>query len=318
MNKMQNIQKCLALFFTAALLLAAAALPLSANSAATSANGTTSSAGSAPASTSAKTKKYKVYIWEGVRQMRGERVLMEVTIPQNPNGTAVVICPGGSYHHLGILNEGRTTAKWFSSNGAVTCLLWYRVAKNNYHYPSQMQDIQRAIQLIREDPAFYKSSKVGAIGFSAGGHLVAWSAEFGSRTNELSKIGINTSASLTPDFVIPVYPVVSMQDDIGHKWSRKSLLKKNPSREQKNLFSLEKQVPASMPPVYLVACEDDPVVLYQNSVRFALALKNAGADYVFKSYPEGGHGFGMVNGAFMKKYRWNADLKAWLTERGFL
>ncbi|MBQ1592063.1 MAG: alpha/beta hydrolase, partial [Treponema sp.] len=119
-------------------------------------------------------KKYSVYIWSGIKSMRGERVLMEVNVPENPNGTAVIICPGGSYHHLGIFNEGRTSAKWFNSNGVTTCLLWYRVAKNNYHYPAQMQDIQRAIQLVRENPYFYKANKVGVIGFSAGGHLAAW------------------------------------------------------------------------------------------------------------------------------------------------
>ncbi|MBQ1644886.1 MAG: alpha/beta hydrolase [Treponema sp.] len=263
-------------------------------------------------------KKYSVYIWSGIKSMRGERVLMEVNVPENPNGTAVIICPGGSYHHLGIFNEGRTSAKWFNSNGVTTCLLWYRVAKNNYHYPAQMQDIQRAIQLVRENPYFYKANKIGVIGFSAGGHLAAWSGMFGGRTNELKKIGIETSANLTPDFVIPVYPVVSMQDDIGHKWSRKSLLGKNPSQQKKDLFSLELQVPKDMPPTYLVACRDDPVVLFENSVRLSKALEEAGADFVFKQYPEGGHGFGMVKNKFLKKYRWNEELKEWLLAKGFM
>ena len=184
-----------------------------------------------------------------------------------------------------------------------------------------MQDVQRAIQVLREKREDFgiDSSKIGLIGFSAGGHLVAWAAEAGEQDNEVQKMGIYSPESVRPNFVIPVYPVISMQDDIAHRWSRKSLLGKAPSLEEKERFSLELGVPyQTMPPVYLVACKDDPVVLYENSVRFFDALKKQGVDCYFASYEWGGHGFGMKNNDFMKAFHWNQDLALWLKARGFL
>lgn len=271
------------------------------------------------ASLCAESRK-NIMIWKGVRQMRGNRVLMEAFLPDKPNGTAVIICPGGSYHHLGTYNEGHTSARWFNSIGVTAFVLRYRVAWDNYHYPAMMQDVQRAIQLVRENAASYgiDPAKVGLIGFSAGGHLVTWAGAFAGRTNELAKIGINTNVSLRPDFVIPVYPVVSMQNDIGHKWSRKSLLGSSPTQEQKDLFSMELQIPADMPPVYLLACRDDPVVIYENSERLYAALTAKGISVTFARYDWGGHGFGMTNGKFMQAFHWNEGLKEWLIENHFI
>ena len=199
------------------------------------------------------------------------------------------------------------------------------------------------IQLVRENPEMYgvegssadklqgnfserqsistarqTQLKIGLIGFSAGGHLVTWAGAFGNRANELGKIGIKTDASLRPDFVIPVYPVVTMDDDIGHKWSRKSLIGKHPTEQMQNLFSMEKQIPPDMPPTYLVACHDDPVVIFENSMRLASSLETAGTDFSFTDYPWGGHGFGMKDCAFMRTFRWNEPLLEWLKERDFL
>lgn len=273
---------------------------------------------------SSSASSFNLYIWNKIPDMHYHRVLAEVSIPEKPNGTAVIICPGGSYHHLDILNEGKPTQKWFNRQGAVAIILRYRTANRNYHYPAQMQDIQRMIQLVRENPELFglasadKKISLGLIGFSAGGHLVTWAGAFGKRTNELEKIGIETKVSLQPDFVIPVYPVVTMSEDIGHRWSRKSLLGKNPDEEKRKLFSMEMQIPSDMPPTYLVACHDDPVVIYENSVRLAAALKAAGTDYTFTDYPWGGHGFGMKKTSFMTTFRWNQALLDWLKERNFL
>lgn len=266
----------------------------------------------------------KIRIWRGVDGMKREKAYLHYYAAKNPNSEktpAVIICPGGSYHHLGLSNEGKYPARWFSSKGVASFVLEYRVAVWRRHYPSMMQDVQRAIQLLRENASDYgiDAENIGLIGFSAGGHLVTWAAEFAERTNELEKIGVHTKVSLKPNWIAPVYPVVSMQDDIYHHWSRKSLLNtKKPSQEQKDLFSLELQVPENMPPVYLVACRDDPVVMFENSERLYEALKAKNADVTFRSYDEGGHGFGMLEKDFMKKTHWNEELASWLESRGFL
>ncbi len=256
---------------------------------------------------------------------------------------AVIICPGGSYHHLGMSHEGFATARWFVSKGFVAFVLRYRVAYNEHHYPDQLQDFQRAIQILRENATQFgiDKQKIGAIGFSAGGHLVTMAGEFGKSVNELKNLGIETTESLCPDFIMPIYPVVSMQDDIAHKWSRTSLLghKYSPPEAEKgfSLFNIrgfkysqglkdkfsmenEQNIPDDMPSVFLLACEDDPVVLFENSVRLDAALTVRGIPHVFVHYKKGGHGFGMKEkSSIMRETHWNDEtLLPWLVEIGVL
>ena len=239
-------------------------------------------------------------------------------------GAVVIVCPGGSYHHLDLYAEGHTTAKWFADNGITAFMLKYRTNQSLYTEPAMLQDIQRAIQLVRENADEFEvdPGRLGIIGYSAGGHLVAMAGEFFESHNELEKIGIRTDVSLRPDFVMPIYPVVSMQDDIAHRWSRNSLLgygKKNQTQERKDEFSLELQVPDNMPPTYIVVAEDDPVVIPENAKRLyaAIQAKNIPHSYI-TVYPWGKHGFGMKNCPFMQKFHWNQKLKAWLVEIGVI
>ena len=180
-----------------------------------------------------------------------------------------------------------------------------------------LEDIQRAIQIVRENAQEFgiDENKVGVIGYSAGGHLVTMAGEFFESHNELKKLGIDSNVSLRPDFVVPVYPVVSMQDDIAHQWSRKSLLGKNQSKARKDEFSMELNVPDNMPPTYIVVAKDDPVVDYHNSLRLydSLVEKNI-PDCKLTVYEWGKHGFGMVDNDFMKTFHWNESLKEWLKE----
>lgn len=172
-----------------------------------------------------------IYLWRNVKGMVKQPSVMFMHKPAEGSPkthTAVIVCPGGSYHHLGLKSEGNSTATWFSQNGVTAFVLKYRTAESLYHYPAMLQDIQRAIQLVREnaDQWDIDPSKVGVIGFSAGGHLVTMAGEFWQTHDEIAKLGLDCKVSLRPDFVIPVYPVVSMQDDIAHRWSRNSLLGK--------------------------------------------------------------------------------------------
>ncbi len=261
-----------------------------------------------------------IYLWRNVKGMEKQPSVMYMHEPKvNKTKTAVIVCPGGSYHHLGLYNEGYCSAKWFSENGITAFMLKYRSNESLYNHPAMLEDIQRAIQIVREnaDDFGIDASKVGVIGYSAGGHLVTMAGEFGERFNELEKLGIETDVSLRPDFVMPIYPVVSMQDDISHKWSRRSLLGKNQTQERKDLFSMELQVPDSMPPTYIVVCKDDNVVDYNNSLRLydALLEKNIN-DCELHVYEWGKHGFGMLNGPFMKEFKWNEPLLEWIKKIG--
>ena len=261
-----------------------------------------------------------IYLWRNVKGMEKQPSVMYMHEPkENKTKTAVIVCPGGSYHHLGLYNEGYCSAKWFSENGITAFMLKYRSNESLYNHPAMLEDIQRAIQIVRENANEYgiDASKVGVIGYSAGGHLVTMAGEFGERFNELEKLGIETAVSLRPDFVMPIYPVVSMQDDISHKWSRRSLLGKNQTQERKDLFSMELQVPDNMPPTYIVVCKDDNVVDYNNSLRLydALLVKNI-QNCELHVYEWGKHGFGMLNGPFMKEFKWNEPLLEWIKKIG--
>lgn len=271
---------------------------------------------------SAKSGK-PIRIWEDVPSMKKTKAVMYMHEPDKNAGNrnaAVIICPGGSYHHLGLYNEGYKTAEWFSSKGVMSFTLRYRTAEGGNHYPAMLEDLQRAIQIVREKASEYEidPGKVGIIGYSAGGHLVTMGGAFYQSHNELKKLGIETEVSLRPDFVIPVYPVVSMQDSIAHKWSRKSLLGKNQTQERKDEFSMEMQIPSDMPPTYVVVCRDDNVVDYRNSLELYKALENQNINAHLELYEWGKHGFGMLNNSFMKSFHWNDTLWNWLTSNNLL
>lgn len=259
-----------------------------------------------------------IKIWKNIPEMKNEKSVLFVHEPNSSvskTDIAVIICPGGSYHHLGLYNEGFKSAEWFNSQGITAFVLKYRTAEAGYHHPAMLQDIQRSIQIVREQSEEFgiNPSKIGVIGYSAGGHLVALAGESGTSINELEKIGIQTNVSLRPDFCMPIYPVVTMKDPLAHQWSRKSFLGKDQSQERINRYSLELNVPADMPPTYVVCCKDDNVVDYNNSLIFYEALSEKKIkDCELHVYEWGKHGFGMLNGKFMKTFHWNENLLEWI------
>ena len=119
---------------------------------------------------------------------------------------------------------------------------------------------------VREKAATYKidAHRIGVLGFSAGGHLAS---TLGTHYKE-SKIPNEKKTNLRPDFMILIYPVISFQNDIGHRGSRDQLLGKNPTPQKIDLYSNELQITAETPPTFLIHASDDDVVVPANSVRF--------------------------------------------------
>lgn len=263
-----------------------------------------------------------VYLWRNVQGMKKQPSVMFAYEPkENKSDAAVIICPGGSYHHLGLYGEGYCSAKWFAQNGITAFVLRYRTSESLYQYPAMLEDVQRAIQLLRENADEYgiNPNKIGVIGYSAGGHMAAMAGAFGEKENSLEKLGIDVKVSLRPDFVMPIYPVVSMKDDIAHEWSRWSLLRTDYSEEIQEKLSIELQIPDSMPPAFILVCKDDPIVDYNNSLRLWDAIQNKEIQNCeLHVYEKGKHGFGMINGPFMKEYKWNETLKEWLIKIGII
>lgn len=206
----------------------------------------------------------------------------------------MIICPGGSYRYLGMNVEGERIAKWLQHNGISAFVLRYRVGRNRNHHPAMIQDLQRAIQLVKENHLLYNidSTKVGVMGFSAGGHLAGTAATY-YHENYMETLGITPSVSLRPDFAVMIYPVVSMMDSIAHRKSRVNLLGKRYTAENKEKMSLELNVHSDIPPVFLMHSRYDKTVDYRNAFYYQKALEEKGVSCNFLLYDEKGHGFGI-------------------------
>lgn len=260
----------------------------------------------------------KIRIWEGVESMKKERkkILIYPASPDNNNGAAVIICPGGSYHHLGVPHEGKKTAEWFNEQGFSAFVLCYRTSYNRAHHPAMIQDFQRCMHFVKENAEEYgiDTTRIGAIGFSAGGHLVTMGGAFG-KENFIEELGVETNVEMRPDWIAAIYPVVSMQDSIAHRRSRKNLMgKDNVTKENIDKFSMELQIPDDMPPVYVQASIDDDVVDYRNSVALDKALTDKNINHKFVLFETGGHGYGMKDCEFKKESKWQETLLQWLKD----
>ena len=176
-----------------------------------------------------------------------------------------------------------------------------------------IQDLQRTIQLVREGCGEYgvDPGKIGVMGFSAGGHL-AGTAGIYYEENFLADLGIYPTVSLRPDFVAMIYPVVSMEDGLAHKKSRRNLLGKNYSRQLAQKMSLEKNVHPGMPPVFLLHCKDDRTVDVRNSEILGDKLAEEGIKFKELIYNEGNHGFGLTPGKRADSHIWPEVFESWM------
>jgi acetyl esterase/lipase len=207
-------------------------------------------------------------------------------------GTAVIICPGGGYRSLVIKREGYDVAREFNKIGIAAFVLKYRLPNDTIMTDKSigpLQDAQQAIKLVRMRSIEWgiDPKKIGILGFSAGGHLASTAG------THFDKPYIENSEhmSLRPDFMILVYPVISMSETISHKGSREMLLGKLPGPELVNLFSNEMQVTPQTPPAFLIHGRDDSKVPVENSILFFEALKKNNVKSGLHIYASGEHGF---------------------------
>jgi acetyl esterase/lipase len=222
---------------------------------------------------------------------------LTIFLPDNnkSNGTAIIVIPGGGYSGLAFNHEGVDVAKKFADAGVAAFLLKYRLPSDlimEDRSIGPLQDAQRAIQIIRERAGEWKidTSKIGVIGFSAGGHLAS---TFGTHYKK-ALIDNKSNVSLRPSFMALIYPVITM-GELTHGGSKRNLIGQDATADQVNLYSNEKQVDANTPPAFLVHAQDDKVVPIQNSLMMYEAITKAGAKAEMHLYQAGGHGFGMNN-----------------------
>ena len=194
-----------------------------------------------------------------------------------------------------------------SKNGIASFVLKYRLPDDSIMTDKKigpLQDAQQAIKLVRENAAKWAIdvNKIGIMGFSAGGHLASTEATH----FEKSFIENKNNTSLRPDFQILVYPVISMQDSLTHRDSRKNLLGENPSKEIINQFSNELQISKNSPPAYLTHAADDNVVDVDNTIGYFEKLRKNKVEVEMHIYPKGGHGF------IFRQPGWMEPLLLWM------
>ena len=233
---------------------------------------------------------------------------MTVYAPTGKNtGAAVVVFPGGGYQILAIDLEGTEVCDWLTAKGISCVLLKYRVPDSGPAYhddcqcnihpkaPTALEDAQRTVGLVRFHATEWNIDphKIGVLGFSAGGHLVAnISTHFSQRS--YGPVDAADKVSCRPDFAVAIYP--------GH-------MLENTTKE----FELNPEIPvtASTPPTFLLQDEDDHVDNVNDSLVYYIALKNAGIPVEMHLYAQGGHGFGLRPSKFPIT-RWPQLVETWL------
>ena len=263
-------------------------------------------------------KEVKIYK-DSILQSTSKVSVPTLTIfkPKIPNGTSVVIFPGGGYHHLAMNKEGYKVAQFLNNLGITAFVLKYRLPDDAIMGDKQigpLQDAQEAIRYVRRTVTVFNldENKIGILGFSAGGHLAATlSTRF---TESVYKVKDDISAKI--NFSILIYPVISMDSLITHQGSKTNLLGNSPSKEKTRTFSNEKQVSPLTPKTFLVHATDDTSVSVENSINYYLALKAHNIPVEMHVYEKGGHGFGLGKNGTSKS--WSTSLANWLKENSLI
>lgn len=204
---------------------------------------------------------------------------IEMYLPDNPCGAAVMVYPGGAYAWQSMDYEGRLFAPIFAQYGIATFVVSYALPYGNSSAP--LNSVERAMRGIKAHAEEWNidSDNIGVMGSSAGGHLATTHAT-------------HFSHDTRPAFQIQLYPVVSMDENLTHAESRTNLLGQSPSAENIILYSNELQVREDTPPAFIIVSQDDIVVPVENSILYYKSLIDHNVPAELHIMPSGGHGWG--------------------------
>ncbi|WP_404338236.1 alpha/beta hydrolase [Sphingomonas sp. MMS12-HWE2-04] len=247
------------------------------------------------------------------------RPSIEVFRAARPNGGAMLIMPGGGYTDVVVDKEGNEVARWLAGQGITCFVLTYRLPAEGWANPADtpLSDAQRAIRLIRAHAGKYgiDAKRVGAMGFSAGGHLCAdLATRFAARVYE--PVDAADGLSARPDAAAPIYPVISMEPGVTHAGSRANLIGADADAARTAAHSADRNVTAQTPPCFLLHAEDDDVVPVENILRFRAALRAKGVTTETHLFPDSGHGFGIRQIGAKSVAPWPGLFLAWAARVG--
>ena len=217
------------------------------------------------------------------------------------NGAGLIICPGGGYNKLAWVKEGLEVAEYFSSQGITCLVLQYRVPRRDPDTPhaEPLQDIQRAIRVTRHRAKEWgiDPTRLGVLGFSAGGHLVSMSGLHSGKST-YAKVDAADELSARPDFVCPIYPAYYADER-----------KPGPLKP-------EMMVTKQTPPVFISVTSDDALRGY-NAAQFYLELRKRKVPVELHIFHKGGHGYGIRPSA-NPVATWHHRCADWIRAMGFL
>jgi acetyl esterase/lipase len=238
--------------------------------------------------------------------------------PETATGAGMLICPGGGYGSLSS-REGAPYAQWLNQQGIAAFVLQYRLGSSGYRHPRMLEDVARAMRLVRFHAAEWKldPKRLGIIGSSAGGHLASTLLTHfdAGQTDAADPVD---RVSCRPDLGVLCYPVITMGDKT-HRGSRENLLGKNPSPALIGELSNELRVTGETPPCFIFHTSDDTTVPVENSLEFAAALRRAGVPFELHIYQHGSHGIalGAASQDPAQMHPWTRECQRWLAEQDF-
>lgn len=239
--------------------------------------------------------------------------------PSTPNGAAMLVTPGGGYQRVVVDKEGYEMGRWFAARGITAFVLFYRLPGEGWadRANAPLADAQRAMRLIRRRAGDYgiDPARVGAMGFSAGGHL---SADLATRFAHSAYAPVDAADRLSarPTIAAPIYPVTSMTLPVAHAGSRAMLLGPDPSAATERAHSPQFNVPADAPPHFLLHAEDDGAVTVDNTLELRAALKARNIPVETHLFARGGHGFGLRGTTGKPVSAWPELFLGWAERNG--
>jgi acetyl esterase/lipase len=253
-----------------------------------------------------------VYEGDGGNIGKVSKPTITAFVPQNPNGIAVLILPGGGYTKVVFKKEGTEIAKWLNSFDVTAFLLKYRFPDDGHldgkNVP--LQDAQRALRVIRSNAVEWNINphKIGVMGFSAGGHLAS---TLGTNYNKKVYEAVDNAdgRSARPNFMVLCYPVISYDSLISENQSGGT-----PRQQLYKEYQTDLQVAVDTPPTFLVVAGDDKFELTDHSVRFYRALQKVGVNAELHIFASGDHGFALRSEGPVKE--WPKLCKNWMNEIG--
>ncbi len=232
------------------------------------------------------------------------------------NGTAVIYAPGGGYVRVAAGVNGGEIVRWLNSLGITVFLLKYRNVE--YGHPAPLRDALRAVRTVRSRAAEWrvKPNRIGLLGGSAGGHVAASAGTLFDAPEGRTGAALD-QVSGRPDFLVLIFPVITMQEPFANDTSRQALIGDKPTDEARHRLSVDEQVTKATPPTFLVHSSEDTTVPVENSLLFYQGMRRAKAPIELHLYPKGPHGAGM-DPKLGPTAEWPRHCESWMRFNGWL